>query len=132
MLHSRNLGRLVIVLGLAGFLVGFEVPAEEPRPAPKNNAPADNPFLAQLLARFDAWDTNKDGFLDKEELTRALGAARANAALEKYGKDGKISKEDYTAWARDYVQQTIKAQQDFIKVQQALPREGAPRPRGRG
>ena len=129
MLHSRKLWRLVIVLGLAGFLAGAEVRAEEPRPAPKKDAPIDNPFLAQLLARFDAWDTNKDGFLDKEELTRALGAARANAALEKYGKEGKISKEDYTAWARGYVQEMINAQQEQIRAQQ---REGAPRPRGRG
>jgi len=119
MLHSRSLWIILIVV-LCGWLTG-SVLAEEPKPTPKKDGGAtDNPFLARVLARFDAWDKNKAGFLDKEELTEALGATRASAALERYGKEGKISREQYEAWARNYVQELIKAQQ-------AQQREGRPR-----
>src|SRR5262245_1628318 len=122
MLHSRNLW-IVLGIALASLYAGSVMAEDKPAPK-KDGAAADNPFLARVLARFDAWDKNKDGFLDKEELTDALGAARAAAALERYGKEGKISREQYEAWARNYVQELIKAQQ-------AQQREGG-RPRRPG
>jgi len=105
-----NLGRIAIVLGV--FLTGMIVHAEEPKPAPKKDAPKGGDVLGQLMARFDAWDTNKDGMLDKEELTKALGEFRANEVLKRYdtNKDGKLSRDEYMAWARAYAAE-LKARQ---------------------
>lgn len=111
--YASTLIRSAIVLAI--FLMGSTLLADGP-----------GDIMAQLMARFDAWDTNKDGFVDKEELTKALGEARANRVLQLYDKDkdGKLSKEEYTAWAKAYVAE-LKARQGGDR-----PREGAPRPRG--
>jgi len=116
-------------LALAALLAGSVLLAEEPASGSKkddNKKDTDNPVMAQLMARFDAWDTNKDGFLDKDELAKALGENRAKRALELYDKDsdGKISKDEYTAWAKAYVKElTARAGGDG-------PREGAGRREG--
>lgn len=111
-----------MALGLLTILVGSWALAEEPKPGAKKEG-GDNPVLTQLLARFDAWDTNKDGFLDKEELTKALGETRAARTLQLYDKngDGKISREEYTAWAKAYAQE-LKTRQQGDR-----PREGGRR-----
>jgi hypothetical protein len=110
MRNVANLGCVAIVLG--GFLFGTVVRAED-RPAPKKDAPKNDDLMAQLMARFDAWDTNKDGVLDMEELTKALGEARAKQVLQRYdtNKDGKLSREEYMAWARRYAAEIKSRQQ---------------------
>jgi hypothetical protein len=122
MLHSPNLWRFVLALGMAAALAGPSL-AEE-RPERKKDEPGGD-LMARLMARFDAWDTNKDGFLDKEELTKALGASRAAAALERYDKDGdgKLSRAEYDAWARRYVKEVMSRFE-------GVPREGAGREGG--
>src|SRR5215471_12062691 len=104
-----NRGCVALVLGFV--LLGAAVRAED-KPAPKKDAPKGDDVLGQLMARFDAWDTNKDGMLDKEELTKALGEFRANEVLKRYdtNKDGKLSRDEYMAWARAYAAE-LKARQ---------------------
>jgi hypothetical protein len=147
MLHATPFVRAG--LALAALLAGSVLLADEPASGSKKDTDKkepDNPVLAQLMARFDAWDTNKDGFLDKDELTKALGENRAKRALELYDKDsdGKISKDEYTAWAKAYVKELTGRAGDGAREGgrreggQAAPpprREGGapPRPpRGRG
>jgi hypothetical protein len=102
-----TLGRIAIVLGV--FLLGTLVHADEP----KKDAPKGDDLVGMLMARFDAWDTNKDGVLDMDELTKALGESRAKAVLQRYdtNKDGKLSRDEYATWARAYAAEIKSRQQ---------------------
>jgi hypothetical protein len=123
MLHISTLGRTALLL--AAFLIGATLLAEEPRPRAEGDGGGNNGLLARLLARFDELDANKDGALDLAELTKALGAAQAKAALQAGDKDGdgKLSRAEYNAWVRPFAQQQPKPRGEG---------QGKPRVPGRG
>jgi hypothetical protein len=56
------------------FTVTSFAPAQVKNPKTKHDVPY---YMKQLHARFKAWDTNKDGFLDKDELAKAFRGADA-------------------------------------------------------
>jgi len=58
------------------FLFTAVTGAQMKNPKTKHDVPY---YMKQLTARFKSWDTNKDGFLDKDELARAFRGADAKA-----------------------------------------------------
>jgi hypothetical protein len=96
------------------------------------SVPNKNVILGQLAAWFTHWDKDKDGYLDKEELAKAFRGSKAKpveASADKEtseGKstklpadakfleqldtdgDGKISRKEFDAWAKDYSDTLIK------------------------
>src|SRR5262249_31666226 len=71
-LLSRGLA-CVLALLLVGPALAADSADDTPRP---DKEPPDPPgtslYMNQFRALFDAWDLNKDGFLDKEELAKAF------------------------------------------------------------
>jgi Ca2+-binding EF-hand superfamily protein len=95
-------------------------------PAPKKDPAGTALVMGQLRLVFATWDINGDGYLDKQELAKAFRGADAKAYerpkdgsstsapdFAKYpdhallieldvNGDGRISKDEFEAWARDY------------------------------
>jgi Ca2+-binding EF-hand superfamily protein len=112
-----------------------------PAAPPKKDPPGTSLTMGQLRALFATWDLNGDGYLDKQELARAFrgpharpyeprAESNAKADHSKYpdylflveldaNNDGRISKDEFTTWARDYAVQ-LKHQNDALKKIQKL------------
>ncbi len=117
----------------AGVLKKMET---QPPPAPRKELTGTAGLIqGQLRAWFTATDTNKDGFLDKPELARAMRGTKAAAfdvspagaglkpftpkEFDKYpdlaflsrvdrDNDGKVSREEFERWAYDFAEFTKK------------------------
>jgi Ca2+-binding EF-hand superfamily protein len=94
--------------------------------------------LGQLRLLFDSWDLNRDGFVDRAELAKAFrgpharpytGAAPASRVADRYpdfafmlqvdrDKDGKISADEFEAWAKGYLQELRKIRSTQRRVAQ--------------
>jgi Ca2+-binding EF-hand superfamily protein len=136
-----------LLRGLAA-LPALGSPADDvknPGPTNRPDPAGTGPIMVQLRHLFAAWDTNKDGFLDKDELARAFrgararpfdprtdgnGKANARPSRSKYpdyhflaevdqNGDGKVSRDEFNTWARDYAV-SLKAGLDAEKHIQAL------------
>ena len=124
--------------------------AEQPKPAPirTHNGPA-GAIQAELRGWFNATDLNKDGFLDKEELAKAIRGPKSKAYdftldgkparafgpkdFAKYpdfaflcrldrDNDSKISREEYEYWAFDQAEVMQKDKDEKAKIAQAQAR----------
>ena len=139
----------------------------QPKPPPRKDHTGQTGLIqSQLRGLFAASDTNKDGFLDKDELARAIRNPKAKAYdftpegkparpfgprdFDKYpdfaflcrvdrDNDGKISRDEFEAWAYDYaeflkkdkdnrdriMQAQLRLQEQGISQAMRLQREGA-------
>jgi hypothetical protein len=111
-----------------------------------NSAGSNSYQLGQLRLLFDSWDLNLDGYVDRVELARAFrgphakpyaGTAPAAKVANKYpdfafmvqvdrDNDGKISKQEFEAWAKGYLQQLRKintAQRRVSQLEKKLATE---------
>ena len=121
--------------------------AAQPKPAPrKEHVGAARDIQLQLRKWFDSADANKDEYLDKAELARAIRGADAlpfdvgpadklskkpgAVDLSKYpdqvflsrvdrDNDGKISRDEFELWAYDYAEETEKDDADRVRVEKA-------------
>lgn len=122
----------------------------QPAPPPrKDHSGMTGLMQSQLRGWFNAADTNKDGFLDKDELAHAIRGAKAKAydytpdgkPAKQFGprdfakfpdyaflcrldrdNDGKISRAEYELWAYDYSEYMKKDKDDRDRITQAQNR----------
>ncbi len=127
----------------------------QPKPAPRKDLTGAAGLIQdQLRAWFTGTDTNKDGYLDKEELAKAMRGAKApkfdvNPAgtglkqftskdLDKYpdlaflgrvdrDNDGKISRDEFERWAYDFA---VFTKQDMDKQDEIQAAQNRLRERG--
>jgi HEAT repeat protein len=127
----------------------------QPPPAPRKELTGTAGLIqGQLRAWFAANDTNKDGFLDKQELAKAMRGARApafdvspaGAGLKQFtpkefdrypdlaflsrvdrDNDGKVSRDEFEHWAYDFAEYTKKdldRRDEFLTMQLRLQERG--------
>lgn len=77
------LRRALVAAGLL-MLFGLAAPAADNTP---KDPPGTSALMGQLRATFAAWDLNKDGYLDKEELAKAFRGPNAKPYDSKADKD---------------------------------------------
>ena len=172
MLGRTCLPAKALVAGLT-LLLAAALMADEAETKPKKGSKdpkGTSLYMGQLRALFDAWDTNKDGYLDKEELAVAFRGAGARPydykkeSSEKdrdadkdsekdkgtkkapnysrypdynflvqldVDRDQKISRDEFTAWARDYAVQLKKQAAEQKKLQDLQRRLARARPMSR-
>jgi hypothetical protein len=71
-------GLLAAVLAALIPLISLGDDSSKPSSTQKKTDPkGTGPIMSQLRSLFDAWDLNKDTYLDKEELARAFRGPKA-------------------------------------------------------
>jgi HEAT repeat protein len=136
-------------VGKAAAGVLAKVEAQPPPPKRKDHAGMTGVIQGQLRGWFTAADTNKDDFLDKDELARAIRGSQAKAydftppgkAPRQFGprdfnqfpdyaflcrldrdNDGKVSRDEFELWAYDYAVFLKKDMDDRDRIAHAQAR----------
>lgn len=91
---KTNLKTLLAITGLS--LATLTTASALAQPGPGASAPATQP-QGRALERFTAADTNKDGFLTKEEADKGMPRMSSRFAAIDTNQDGKLSADEFQA-----------------------------------
>jgi Ca2+-binding EF-hand superfamily protein len=134
-------------LSCAGLAIGLSAITTLPvgsgeKPKSNRDPAGTTTLMGKFRSLFDAWDLNKDGFLDKEELAKAFRGSNAKPYVKSPGNvesaraiarkfpdhefliqldqdgDGKISRMEFMDWARSYVKDMNKVKDGQQSVSQ--------------
>ncbi len=88
--------------------------------APKKDPAGTTLYMGQLRLLFASVDANKDGYLEPSELARAFPSQgdKVLIQLDQDG-DGRVSRDEFMAWAREYAKQLKKLADEQKKLQAA-------------
>jgi hypothetical protein len=107
-----------VVCGVAAGLV--LVAAGVAGAAPKKDPAGTTLYMGQLRLFFASADANKDGYLEAPELARAFpGQGEAVLVQLDQDGDGRVSRDEFMAWAREYAKQLKKLADEQKKLQAA-------------
>jgi hypothetical protein len=88
--------------------------------APKKDPTGTTLYMGQLRLLFANTDVNKDNYLEKSELVRAFpGQGEAVLVQLDQDGDGRVSRDEFMAWAREYAIQLKKLAAEQKKLQTA-------------
>src|SRR5437660_1271271 len=136
-----SLSCAALLIGLIATTASLSVVASE-KPKTRRDPAGASVLMGKFRSLFDAWDLNKDGFLDKEELAKAFRGSNAKPYVKSPGTiesvraiarkfpdhdflvqldqdgDGKISRTEFMDWARSYVKDMNKVHDGQQSVSQ--------------
>jgi len=137
-------GLVMIFTALAGTTGSAQTSADSKKTPPKKAPAKDNTqaeerletvILARLKQQFAKQDINRSGGLEKAELITWLGLVNGPEMLKKYDQDsdGKVSPEEFEAWATEYaaasakemVEQQQQAEAELERLQKAYAKASA-------
>jgi hypothetical protein len=97
--------------------------------APKKDPAGTTLYMGQLRLLFANTDANKDGYLEKSELAKAF-AGQGNTVLVQLDQDGdgRVSRDEFMAWAREYALRLKTLANEQKKLQAAQLKLAKARP----
>ena len=121
---KANLKTLLTITGISLATLSTAVAIAQPGPARGSGAgQAASQPQGRALERFQAADTNKDGFLSKEEADKGMPRMGARFAAIDTNQDGKLSVEEFQTM-RSNARGTGRPQGAGPQAAQSGPRQG--------